>query len=173
MEKRTCTTMYSPELKTLGERLKFIRNSLSQSQFAAKFNIPQTTLSRYERNSSEPDLKFLSQVSQQYNVSLEWLIAGRGTLHIEDEDIMLKYPFEDPFIAKEYILKEYSKIKDMLEHEQRERRELSTENRRLYREKEELYRDKEKLLKEKEGLLRENGMLKEKLVRLEIEQQKN
>ena len=31
----------------------------------------------------------------------------------------------------------------------------------------------EKLLKEKEGLLRENGMLKEKLVRLEIEQQKN
>lgn len=63
-----------------------------------------------------------------------------------------------------------------MKQEREERRELAADNRRLYREKEELHREKEQflrekelILREKEGLLRENGVLREKLAKLEVE----
>ena len=35
-------------------------------------------MSRYERNTTVPDLDFLVRFARQYAVSLEWLIAGSG-----------------------------------------------------------------------------------------------
>lgn len=38
---------------TLGDRIKILRGSLTQRQFAEKIDIPATTLGNYEKNKSE------------------------------------------------------------------------------------------------------------------------
>ena len=67
-------------MKTLGERLRDVRGSQSQSDFASSLHIPQTKLSRLERDATEPDMAFLRELSSLYGVSLDWLIAGHGQM---------------------------------------------------------------------------------------------
>lgn len=141
-------------MKTLGDRIRFIRGMTSQVQFAASLEIAQTKLSRYERNTTVPDLEFLVRLSQKYSVSLEWLITGNASRespqtlgeaaeglnadgHADEASSMLSVPALQQELAMERM----------------ERRELTAENRKLHQ--------------EKEALLRENGELREKVARLE------
>lgn len=60
----------------LGERLKKNRKQcgFSQEEVAAKINITRQTLSNWEHNRSEPDIRTLMQLSGIYQVSLEKLV---------------------------------------------------------------------------------------------------
>ena len=71
-------------MSTLGTRIKLIRGNENQNQFAAKLGIPQTTLSRYERDASAPDIDFLVKLSDMFDVCIEWLVTGRGVIHTSD-----------------------------------------------------------------------------------------
>lgn len=130
-------------METLGDRIKIIRGETSQTQFSSSLGITQTKLSRYERNTTPPEIDFLVRLSRQYAVSLDWLLLGNGCSEpsrLSDGDD--------------------ANIQTELAAERAERRELTAENRKLYREKEVLY-------KEREALLREIGELREKIARLE------
>lgn len=142
-------------MKTLGERIKAIRGMTSQMQFSSSLGIAQTKLSRYERNTTPPDLDFLLKLSRQYSVSLEWLITGEGSkeLLMECSNRDNEAPQTTEKDNQLHLLEIVSSLQHALESEKTERRELAAENRRLHQ--------------EKEALLREIGELREQVARLE------
>ena len=133
-------------MDTLGERLKFLRGECSQSDFSAKLCIPQTTLSRYERNKSQPDLEFIRQFCDAFAVSVVWLVAGRGPVRREE-------PAPIPAPGTESSCPQCRRLETELQEERRERRALNEENRLLWQKTELLWK--------------ENGELREKLARAE------
>ena len=63
---------------TFGERLTNLRKEYgykSRNEFAVKLGIPSTTLRNYETNVREPGHTFLKQVSEFFNVSVDYLLC--------------------------------------------------------------------------------------------------
>ena len=59
----------------LGDKLKQLRGSASQSGFAEKLGIKQTTYSAYERNKIEPSASIILLICQRTGVSADWLLG--------------------------------------------------------------------------------------------------
>lgn len=77
--------MARPEVHNtpFGERLAQTRKALGfheRKTFAALFDLKADTLGTYERGVSHPDYMLLAQYHEQFNVSLTWLITGKGTM---------------------------------------------------------------------------------------------
>lgn len=68
-------------MSSFQERLKELRGSTSQAKFAEILGIPQTTLGRYERGDSQPDVEFVSQTCLNLGVNPNWLLLGVGPMH--------------------------------------------------------------------------------------------
>jgi len=69
-------------MSRIGERLREIRkqfNNASQTQFALKFNISQSALSKYEKNLRDLSTEFLIQL-RQLGISIDWLLTGEGEM---------------------------------------------------------------------------------------------
>lgn len=69
-------------MATLGERLKLLRQGMTQRAFAAKLGIPQTTLSNYEKNKCELNLALAEQITTMFGVSTDWLLFERGPMRM-------------------------------------------------------------------------------------------
>jgi transcriptional regulator with XRE-family HTH domain len=69
-------------METLQNRLKILRGSATQAEFAKRLGIPLNTLGRYERGVNNPDLDFLIAVHDKFGVSLDWLVFGVGDRRI-------------------------------------------------------------------------------------------
>ena len=56
---------------TLGEKIQRLRKEtgLSQEALAEKINVTRQTVSKWECNQSSPDLDFIAQLSDIFNVS--------------------------------------------------------------------------------------------------------
>jgi transcriptional regulator with XRE-family HTH domain len=71
------------------ERLKIARErkGLKQTQVKDRTGIHNKTLSGYENNVAEPDLKTLRTLAEVYEVSVEWLIGNTDDpkVHTEEE----------------------------------------------------------------------------------------
>ena len=65
--------------KKLPERLAEVRGGRSQRQFARELGIFQQNLNRYE-NGTTPHADFLLTLATKENVSLDWLLLGRGRM---------------------------------------------------------------------------------------------
>lgn len=63
---------------TFGERLTQLRKEngyTTRNEFADKLGIPSTTLRNYETNAREPGHTFLKQISEMFNVSVDYLLC--------------------------------------------------------------------------------------------------
>lgn len=63
---------------TFGERLTELRTSagyIKRNEFADKLGIPSTTLRNYETDAREPGHTFLKQISELFNVSVDYLLG--------------------------------------------------------------------------------------------------
>lgn len=76
----------------LGERIKFIRGSLSLSDFSRKLsqnsknvNFPTTNLSKYEKGIVYPSYNFFLALNEVFDVDLNWVITGRGLKYKADK----------------------------------------------------------------------------------------
>jgi transcriptional regulator with XRE-family HTH domain len=63
--------------KKLPERLAQVRGSRSQRQFARELGVFQQNVNRYE-NGTTPHADFLITLALRENVSLDWLLLGKG-----------------------------------------------------------------------------------------------
>lgn len=63
---------------TLGEKIQRLRKEtgLSQEALAEKINVTRQTVSKWECNQSSPDLDFIAQLSDIFNVSADYLIQA-------------------------------------------------------------------------------------------------
>lgn len=72
---------------TFGQRLTQLRKEhgyATRNDFAEKLNIPSTTLRNYETDVREPGHTFLKQISELFNVSVDYLLC------LTDEKEVLK-----------------------------------------------------------------------------------
>lgn len=65
----------------ISDRLKELRsdNDLTQKDIAGIVGVKQQTWGGYERGKSNPSVEVLKQLAQEYHVSLDWLLLGRGS----------------------------------------------------------------------------------------------
>lgn len=66
---------------TLSERLRKIRGQLGQKEFAERIGSSQTGVSAYEKGQRKPDYETLIRVSQEFGVTLDWLLLGVGPMY--------------------------------------------------------------------------------------------
>lgn len=64
-------------MQTFGERLRRVRREqfIRQRQLANHLNIAVSTLSQYENDKRHPNFDILSQISQYFNVSTDYLLG--------------------------------------------------------------------------------------------------
>jgi len=63
-------------MKTIHERLRFLRGEEAQDTFSAKLGLKQTTWGRYERGESLPDAEALQRICIRLSVEPRWLLFG-------------------------------------------------------------------------------------------------
>ena len=78
---------------TIAKRLREFRTTrhLTALEVANTLDIPARTIGSYERSEVLPGSKFYGLMIQKYNVNVNWLISGTGTMFInqnisENED---------------------------------------------------------------------------------------
>ena len=68
------------DIKKIGSRLRELRKKkgLTQKDIVKIFKLSdQNLVSRYENGILNPPLKFLIEVSEYYNISLDWILKGK------------------------------------------------------------------------------------------------
>lgn len=65
--------------KKLAERLAEVRGKRSQRQFARDLGVFQQNVNRYESGTT-PHTDFLITLALKENVSLDWLLLGKGKM---------------------------------------------------------------------------------------------
>ncbi len=65
--------------RKLPERLAQVRGERSQRQFARDIGVFQQNVNRYE-NGTTPHTDFLIQLAMKEQVSLDWLLLGKGRM---------------------------------------------------------------------------------------------
>lgn len=59
----------------LSERLRELRGAMSQSDFASKLGVKQTSYSSWERGIKEPVASTIGQIASTMGVSADWLLG--------------------------------------------------------------------------------------------------
>lgn len=70
------------------ERLKYIRErvlKLSQEDFAKSLGVSQKTISRWENGTNEPQLEAIRPLLEKYNIDINWLLTGTGSMTVEEK----------------------------------------------------------------------------------------
>lgn len=65
-------------MKTIAERLVFIRGTMTQAAFAARLGVNVNTLRAYEKGRALPGFEVLETLCAQFNVSPAWVLTGDG-----------------------------------------------------------------------------------------------
>lgn len=73
------TTSIQRLKRKLPERIAEVRGERSQRQFARDLGVFQQNVNRYE-NGTTPHTDFLMTVATKENVSLDWLLLGKGRM---------------------------------------------------------------------------------------------
>jgi transcriptional regulator with XRE-family HTH domain len=73
-------TWYSEAAATFGDRLEAAREScgMSQTELAQRLGVRDTTIKSWEADAWEPRGNRLQMLAGMLNVSLMWLLSGRG-----------------------------------------------------------------------------------------------
>ncbi len=80
---------------SIAERIKELRGTLSQAEFAAKLGVHKNSLGRYERGLSAPDSDFITQLCSGCMVSPYWLLFGEGprSIHLPTDRFELRQKY--------------------------------------------------------------------------------
>lgn len=75
-------------MSRIGARLREIRKrlNLTQDQFGAKFGLKRSAMGKHERGECSPTIKMLNTLAFQYNVSMDYLLCGRGQLFYKKDE---------------------------------------------------------------------------------------
>jgi transcriptional regulator with XRE-family HTH domain len=76
----------------INKRIKKLRNliGVSQSDFAEDLRVPQNRIARIELNKNQPTMELLKSICSTYEVSLDWLANGEGTIFKDGSNVYKK-----------------------------------------------------------------------------------
>ncbi|MFP5223837.1 MAG: helix-turn-helix domain-containing protein [Acidobacteriota bacterium] len=135
---------------TMAQRLRAIRGTLTQAEFAHRLGIHKNTLGRYERGESEPDTQIARLLCTAFGVQPHWLLFGSGAE---------PSPSPDRQSAATTLPGRVSLI-DELESIRRDNNELRQDLRELRNENREIRQENRDLIATIRELLQENGELR-------------
>ncbi len=74
---------------SIEKRIKEIKSALrmTSGEIAEKLNIPVRTIGSYERGEAQPGTKFLTAIIDVFNINVNWLLTGEGSMFLETTDI--------------------------------------------------------------------------------------
>ena len=70
-----------------GGRIRAVRGTQSQREFAAALRVHPNTLGRIERGERIPDLLLLRDLCRQFGVNARWLLLGEGRMRVSVYDV--------------------------------------------------------------------------------------
>lgn len=97
----------------IGNQIKKLRESkgLTQKQLAYKIGVSAVTITRYENNDREPNIKILNKLSTVFNISIDSLInEDQSLIKIIIDKILSKNNIEDLSIKSNIPLKDLKNI---------------------------------------------------------------
>ncbi|MDD3800700.1 MAG: XRE family transcriptional regulator [Desulfuromonas sp.] len=62
---------------SIGKRLRYLRGSVRLPDYAERYGVSKSTLSRYEKGQNLPDAEFIAAVCDAHNICPGWLIADK------------------------------------------------------------------------------------------------
>lgn len=145
-------------MTTIAERFLLVRGKTKQGDFAKALGINPNTLRNYENGRVLPNQEILERVCTQFSVSPRWLLLGEGTMTEQNVPSDFTVQPEAPRLQPQRGTWDLSLFLAKLEKVEGQRDDLLEESRQLHR--------------ENASLLRENGLLREKIARLEAERDK-
>lgn len=86
---------YENKEGSFGSRVRKIREALHllQTEFAANINMHSSYLSEIENGTRKVGQKIILKIAAAYNVNLNWLLMGKGTMFndVDDQKVDLKW----------------------------------------------------------------------------------
>lgn len=75
-------------LKGIGERLRLVRKQLNYSaqEMAARLGLNYNSYYKNENNVTYPGLNTLYQVSEAHDISMDWLLFGKGPMYCREKN---------------------------------------------------------------------------------------
>ena len=67
---------------TIGSRIRVIRGSLSQDEFATQMRVHKNTLGKYERGDRFPDFAFMQRLIE-IGYNMNWFLTGEGAMSFD------------------------------------------------------------------------------------------
>lgn len=64
-------------MESLGDKIKQLRNKLTQEELAVMLQVDRSTLASWEVNRREPDIATLCRIAALFKVSVDWLVGHR------------------------------------------------------------------------------------------------
>lgn len=79
--------------KEIGQRLLEARKKLglSQLEMARQANLARTYIGHVENGKQNPSFDFLMKIAGQFDISIDWLLFGRGQMEILPENHCLNH----------------------------------------------------------------------------------
>lgn len=145
---------------TMAQRLRAIRGTLTQAEFAHRLGIHKNTLGRYERGESEPDTKIARQLCTLFGVQPHWLLFGSDT-EASGVGAQGRQSPVGPLSGRFSLIDELDSLRRDNKELRQDLRELRTENRDMRQENRALTATIRELLQENGellGRLAENGV---------------
>ena len=135
---------------SIQERLRILRGGLSQQAFAGSLGMAQTTLGRYERGESQPDLSFIQAVCLKLHINAGWLVLGEEPMYRNARSGGVNMERRSQEIER--LRAQCARMEEELDKEREDRRQLQD--------------DLQKLNGEIRTALKENVVLREESARL-------
>lgn len=81
---------------TLADRLKKVRGSLSQAEFARHLGLSQGSIGNYENATRVPDANTIVAIAEKFGVSVGWLLLGREEQSSSQDEVTPALPSSLP-----------------------------------------------------------------------------
>ena len=89
-------------LNEISVRIKKVREDLgfSPGRMAGLFGITRSGYVKYEAGDSYPRPRVISKLARDFDISLDWLIAGKGPMHYKEKEQPETKPEPEPVSAE-------------------------------------------------------------------------
>jgi len=83
------------DYKALGSKIKHVRGTATQADFAKQFGITRVEVSKIERGEARPTAELLYNISLKHHLSLEWMLSGHEpSLESAQEELFKEEPVQ-------------------------------------------------------------------------------
>ncbi len=118
MGRRVSKTLRGKARGSISSRLRKIRHQLgySQKRMASFFGMGANAYGKTETGYSSPGLKLLYILAEQFNISLDWFVCGRGTMHYDKSEQGAAEPVKDELSREIEEMSELMKKLPLIRH---------------------------------------------------------